>query len=75
MMEGELEAGRKEMEECERVRKRAEEFLKGVESGGVGGEENNRQGTKGARSETKDKNEEARRLLWGMMMDIDVQAD
>ncbi len=84
MMEEQIEEGRREMQECDRVKNKVEERLAEFENGGHEVERRDGNGedgkkTDGTRNDTniahaRGGDEHAKRL-WKMMTDIDIKAD
>lgn len=79
MLEKRLREGREEMEKCDEMKERIEEFLRGVEEDGkrekMEGENQNGVGMNGMQSATdKSKAEEVEkaRRLWAMLDDLDA---
>ena len=71
MMEEQLEEGRKEMEECERVRGKVEESLKMMEGLGLNAEGSGVRGVNGAVKDAKAKEMEDTQSLWQMIHEMD----
>jgi mediator of RNA polymerase II transcription subunit 7 len=71
MMEEQLEEGRREMEECERVRGKVEESLKAMEGLGLNAEGSGVRGVNGVVKNTKAKEMDDTQSLWQMIHEMD----
>jgi mediator of RNA polymerase II transcription subunit 7 len=71
MMEEQLEEGRREMEECERVRGKVEESLKAMEGLGLNAEGSGVRGVNGVVKDSKAKEMEDTQRLWQMIHEMD----
>ena len=70
MMEEQLEEGRREMEECERVRGKVEESLKAMEGLGLNAKGSGVRGVNGVK-DVKAKEMEDTQRLWQMIHEMD----
>ena len=71
MMEEQLEEGRREMEECEKVKAKVEESLKVMEELGLNAEDSGVRRADGVVKDAKAKEMEDTQRLWQMIHEMD----